>query len=275
MQTRQSQRVFGARKYADNAIGSLPYLAKIKFARKIIIYRVSMTSRRKSQSRGDRLGKVAGPREAMLCLCRVLAQKCSRRAMKMTQFPLNPHMWLILGASLFARDVQGQDNVLRAADARDSDPLVQRIRESGGEPGFVGDKIVRLGIYEPQGNDHSFPFLKELADLEELDINYTNSAEWVQHIAGLPKLSRVSIYKCSLTDASCEELAKLKQLRVLVLEANDIADAGIATIAGVANLEVSWFTGQFPQDLRHSNSRNRSRNVNEQRLQRRGSANRA
>lgn len=144
----------------------------------------------------------------------------------------------LMGLWLCVRNVHGQDDMQNPDSPREASSLVQRIRKSGGQPAFDGGKIVRLGIYEPQGDDHSFPYLSELVDLEELDINYVNSPAWVSRIARLPRLKRLMSYRGSLTDESCEYLAQMKQLTELTLDVNEITDAGIAKIARLPNLEV-------------------------------------
>lgn len=144
----------------------------------------------------------------------------------------------LMGVWLCVRNVHGQDDMQNPDSPREASSLVQRIRKSGGQPGFHGEKIVRLGIYEPQGDDHSFPYLSELVDLESLDINYVDSPAWVSRIVKLPRLQRLMSYRGSLTDESCEYLAQMKQLTELTLDVNEITDAGIAKIARLPNLEV-------------------------------------
>ncbi|MCA9174121.1 MAG: hypothetical protein KDB14_06495 [Planctomycetales bacterium] len=156
---------------------------------------------------------------------------------------MNSSRILVLGLTLLAHEVSGQPiappNGQPAKPDSDgaNQELVGRIRRGGGEPVFRGGKLVRVGFYEPKGEDHSFPFLAELADLETLDINNTHSAAWARHVAKLKHLTHLLSYRGSLDDEACRHLKELQQLRELSLDVNKIGNVGIAELSELPNLE--------------------------------------
>ncbi|HWL07762.1 MAG TPA: hypothetical protein VNQ76_05140, partial [Planctomicrobium sp.] len=87
--------------------------------------------------------------------------------------------------------LQGIFSAVACADELPEKPapkLVEAIRQAGGQINRVDNgHIVFIGFYNEQARTNSrFEFLKKLDRLQELAVNYTASAEWMESISQLP-----------------------------------------------------------------------------------------
>lgn len=117
--------------------------------------------------------------------------------------------------------------------------LVEAIRQAGGQINRV-DKghIVFIGFYNEQaGTSSRLEFLKKLDHLQELAINYTTSAEWMESIAQLPELRTLTTYRCQITDRALGYLKTVKSLRHLELDVSPVTDDGLKALVGLPRLE--------------------------------------
>ena len=117
----------------------------------------------------------------------------------------------------------------------------------GGEPpgpswlrNLLGDDFLShvRHVGRGPGSDATWAHFKELPQLSELNLNYTNVTDAeLEHLRGLPHLQRLYLDGTRVTDAGLKHLNGLTQLRELNLGSTQITDVGLEYLKGLIQLE--------------------------------------
>jgi Leucine-rich repeat (LRR) protein len=152
--------------------------------------------------------------------------------------------WLLvcgcLLAGVFAAAAHAAEPFAVSASAAPDPQLVEAIRQAGGQINRVeAGHIVFMGFYKEQARPSSrFEFLKQLDRLQELNVSYTASAEWLESIGQLPELRTLTTYRGGITDQALGQLKTVTSLRHLELEVSPVTDEGLQALVRLTHLEV-------------------------------------
>lgn len=139
---------------------------------------------------------------------------------------------------VFAAVVCAEERPAVAVPAEPDPKVVEAIRQAGGQINRIDNgHIVSMGFYSLQARTNCrFEFLKKLDRLQELAVNYTASAEWMESISQLPELWKLTTYRCEITDQALGHLQTVKSLRHLELEVSPVTDEGLKALVGLPRL---------------------------------------
>ena len=103
-------------------------------------------------------------------------------------------------------------------------------------------RIIHVNVNSPVGaprySDDSLRYVKELPELRELNLGYSNITDaGLIHLIGLQHLDRIDLYGTQVTDDGLKELVPINSLTKLVLADDNFSDAGLKHLVKMGQLK--------------------------------------
>ena len=151
---------------------------------------------------------------------------------------------------------------LKSAETASNHPHVLALRRKGAQVFQKGDRVIEVNANGTSVNDEDLARLKHFSQLTDVSLEQTQISDaGLQHLAALPRLEWLNLYRTNLgnqglaslaniqslqhlpigetqvTDDGLHHLKAMSQLVYLGLRGNPITDEGVAPIGVLTNLE--------------------------------------
>lgn len=145
-------------------------------------------------------------------------------------------------------EVSGDSDALGKSGGKGEDPAEAALKPLNGkvkrDPSRPGNPVVEVTVYKQDVADADLKELARFDQLRKLDVRgrgYTGTG--FAALAGLPLEELQTSW--AVDDEGLKDVAKLKSLRVLVLHAGKLTDAGLPALVALENLEELTVSSNF------------------------------